>query len=55
MTLTVTHPDDWTAVSNSLEQKLKVHEGRRVLERYNISNFLSFYADESKVAITSFE
>ena len=55
MTLTVTCPEDWSAVGNAIEQRFKFHEGSRVLERHNIRSFKDFYDDENKVAITSFE
>lgn len=45
MSLVVTCPKDWTAVSNSLEKKYEdlQGEGRRVLERHGIEWFLNFY------------
>lgn len=59
MTLTTTCPRDWHAVSNSPEQRYGLSEdsvdGRHILEQTNIEWFLSFYEDESDVAITRFE
>ena len=57
MSLVVTCPKDWTAVSNSLEKKYEdlQGEGRRVLERHGIEWFLNFYQDKTDVVLFEFE
>jgi hypothetical protein len=47
MTLSLTIPQDWIAVSNEKEMRYQnaTQEGLRVLEKYNIDWFLNFYED----------
>jgi len=49
MTLAVTCPKNWKAVSNSIEKRYEEvdGDGRRVLERHGIEWFLKFYEDKS--------
>lgn len=53
MTLTVTVPKDWIAVSNEIEKRYDNvdKEGKRVITRYNTSWFLNFYEDVNQVAV----
>ena len=57
MTLSLTIPNDWIAVSNEKEVRYEHanKEGRRVLERDGIDWFLNFYEDQSKVSSYSFD
>jgi hypothetical protein len=57
MTLSLTIPQDWVAVSNEKEVRYEnaALEGRRVLERNGIEWFLNFYDDQSKVASYEFD
>ena len=57
MSLAVTCPKDWRAVSNSIERRYEDvdGEGRRVLERHGIEWFLNFYQKKSDVALYEFE
>ena len=57
MSLVVTCPEDWKAVSNSLEKRYDdvKENGKRVLERHGIEWFLDFYQDKSEVALYEFE
>jgi virulence-associated protein VapD len=47
MTLSVTCPKEWKAVSNSIEKRYEnaKTDGKRVLERHGIEWFLKFYED----------
>lgn len=49
MTLSLTIPKEWVAVSNEIEKRYEdvTKEGKRVLERYGIQWFLNFYSDVS--------
>ena len=57
MTLTVTVPSSWNAVSNGIERRYKnaAVEGRRVLERHGIEWFLDWYEDLNAVSLCEFE
>lgn len=57
MTLTVTCPQGWKTVSNSLEKRYEnaKKEGKRVLERHEIEHFLKFYENENEIALYEFE
>jgi hypothetical protein len=48
MTLSLTIPQEWKAVSNEIEQRYDhaAQEGKRVLEKYGIDWFLKFYDDQ---------
>ena len=57
MTLTVTCPNDWKAVGNSIEKRYDNanKEGKRVLERHDIEYFMKFYENANEVALYEFE
>ena len=58
MQLTVLCPDEWVAVSNSVEKKYDYSDdkkGRHVLEKHAISNFVDFYDPDTKISIYDFE
>jgi hypothetical protein len=57
MTLMVTVPADWIAVSNSKETRFEDagKDGYRVLERNEFVDFLQCYASGEKVSCYSFE
>lgn len=57
MSLVVTCPKDWTAVSNSIEKRYEnlQEEGRHVLERHGIEWFLNFYENKADVILFEFE
>ena len=57
MSLTVTCPSDWSAVSNGIDKRYESaqKEGLRVLERHGIEYFLDFYQNLDQVAIVEFE
>ena len=57
MSLAVTCPNDWEAVSNSIEQRYgKANkEGLKVLERHDIEWFLNFYDNADEVRLFEFE
>jgi len=56
MTLCVTVPNDWQAVSNSFEKRYEKAngDGQRVLERHNIDDFLHMYDDPNAVSVYEF-
>lgn len=57
MTLAVTCPSDWKAVSNSIDIRYDEAAlgGKRTLQRHEIEWFLDFYKDPTQVALYAFE
>lgn len=57
MTLVVTCPSDWKAVSNSIERRFEkaCTQGKLVLERHGVESFINFYEEAEKVALCEFE
>lgn len=57
MTLNLTIPNDWVAVSNEKEKRYEHadQEGKRILEKNGINWFLNFYDDHSKVSAYEFD
>jgi hypothetical protein len=48
MTLSATVPTEWVAVSNGIEERFEDarSNGKKVLEKYGIDWFLSFYNED---------
>ena len=57
MSLIVTCPSEWSAVSNGIERRYEYSankKGQHVIDRYNLQWFLDFYEKETEVAVTVF-
>lgn len=56
MTLSLTVPKDWVAVSNELEKRYEEVDGKgkRVLERFGTQWFLDFYPSHDQAAVYEF-
>ena len=57
MSLVVTCPSEWKAVGNSVERRFDkaMTDGRFIMERHGIEDFLTFYESPEQVAIYEFE
>ena len=51
-------PDEWRAVSNSVEKKYDYSDGQKgkhLLEKHAIANFVDFFDSDTKISIYDFE
>ena len=55
LSLVLLVPLKWKAISNSIERKFDQTEGKFILERHGIEQFLQFYSNPENVSVYEFE